>query len=250
MYTPEDFTRANPDPRDRPYAGWLYSGAGLLQDTPGATPQSLDRFDALTLKLGIVGPGSLANSTQTRYHLLIHVEPFKGWHAQLRNEPALDLSYQRKWRRHDEDGDGWGWDAIPQWSLRLGDVYDEVRGGGLLRWGRNLRADYGPPHVDIDTGADYINTDRMVPGSDWGFYLFFGGEAAAVAHNVFLDGNDFKASAHVARMPLVGDLQGGLAGVYRHFRLAYNYIYRSEEFVHQNGPDHYGTLTLTVHLPF
>ncbi len=47
MYTPEDFARVNPDPRDRPYAGWLYSGAGLMQDTLGTTGDGIDRFDDL-----------------------------------------------------------------------------------------------------------------------------------------------------------------------------------------------------------
>jgi outer membrane protein LpxR len=115
----------------------------MMQDTKG-TQDNIDRFDELALKLGIVGPGSLAHFTQTRYHLLIHVEPFQGWHAQLRNEPALDLFYQRKWRFHDESAGGWGWDAIPQWDMRVGNVYDYLGAGGLLRFGRNLRADYRP----------------------------------------------------------------------------------------------------------
>ncbi|HEV2549107.1 MAG TPA: lipid A deacylase LpxR family protein [Stellaceae bacterium] len=250
MYTPEDFTRFNPNPRDRPYAGWLYSGAGLMQDTPDAAPGGIDRFDELALKLGIVGPGSLANQTQTRYHLLIDVSPFKGWHAQLRNEWAGDLSYEHKWRFHDEDEGGFGWDAIPQWSLRVGNVYDYAAVGGLLRFGRNLRVDYGPPHIDLNTGADYTNSDRLTPGTDWGFYFFFGGEARAVAHNIFLDGNDFKSSAHVDKIPAVGDLELGAAVVHRHFRLAYTYIYRSPEFIHQNAPDHYGALSLSFRLPF
>jgi hypothetical protein len=250
MYTPEDFTRFNPDLRDRPYAGWLYGGVGLMQDTPELAPGGIDRFDELALKVGIVGPGSLANQTQTRYHLLIDVSPFKGWHAQLRNEWAGDLFYQHKWRFHDEDEGGFGWDVIPQWSLRVGNVYDYAGGGGMLRWGRNLRVDYGPPHIDLNTGADYINTDRLIPGTDWGFYVFVGGEARAVAHNIFLDGNDFKSSAHVDKIPAVGDLELGAAVVHRHFRLAYTYIYRSPEFFHQNAPDHYGALSLSFRLPF
>ena len=33
MFTPEDTAREDPDPSDRPYAGWLYGGVGLIQDT-------------------------------------------------------------------------------------------------------------------------------------------------------------------------------------------------------------------------
>jgi hypothetical protein len=103
MYTPEDFRLFNPDPHDRPFAGWLYSGVGMMQDTKGT---------------------------------------------------------QRKWRFHDESAGGRGRDAIPQWDMRVGNVYDDLGAGGLLRFGRNLRADYGPPHIDLNTGADYINESR------------------------------------------------------------------------------------------
>jgi len=247
MYTPQNPTPVNPDPRDRPYAGWLYGGVGLMQDTPGTT-DGIDRFDDLELKLGLVGPGSLANATQTRFHLLIDVSPFAGWHAQLHDEPTLDLFYQHKWRYHGENDAAWGWDAIPQWDLRVGNVYDYAGAGGMLRLGRNLRADYGPPHIDLNTGADYINTSRMT--GNWGLYGFIGTEARAVAHNIFLDGNDFKSSPSVEKYPAVGDLEAGLAVFYEHFRLAYSYILRSPEFVHQTGADHYGSLDLTVNLPF
>jgi len=248
MYTPQNPALVNPDPHDRPYAGWLYSGIGLMQDTPGQAG-SYDRFDDLALKLGIVGPGSLAHATQSRYHLLIDVAPLQGWHAQLHNEPTLDLYYERKWRYHDESEGGWGWDAIPQASFRVGNVYDYLAAGGLLRIGRNLRVDYGPPHIDLNTGADYLNLERLSAGN-WGFYLFTGGEARAVARNIFLDGNTFKSSASVEKIPAASDVQAGLAVFYGHVRLSYTWVYRSPEFVHQNGPDHYGSLNLTVHLAF
>src|SRR5262245_6565556 len=31
LFTPKDTARENPDPTDRPYAGWLYGGVGLIQ---------------------------------------------------------------------------------------------------------------------------------------------------------------------------------------------------------------------------
>ncbi len=215
----------------------------------GSAAEPIDRFDALQLNLGIVGPGSLANAMQTHYHLLIQVAPFQGWHAQLHNEPAADLYYERKWRHHGESEGGWGWDAIPQAGARVGNVYDYLAAGGLLRVGRNLRVDYGPPHIDLNTGAEYLNLERLTAG-DWGIYFFVGGEARAVAHNIFLDGNDFKSSAHVQKIPAVGDAEMGAAFFWWHLRLAYTLIYRSPEFIHQTGPDHYGSLNLTLHLSF
>jgi lipid A 3-O-deacylase len=245
IYTPENGGLVNPDPRDRPYAGWAYGGLSLMQDTDA------EQYEELALKLGLVGPGSLANQVQTKFHLLINVATFRGWHAQLHNEPTLDLFYTRKWRFWQAIGEDrdWGWDAIPEASARVGNVYDYLAGGGMIRLGRNLRVDYGPPHVDLNNGSEYINPDRAdVEGI--GFYVFLGAEGRAVARNIFLDGNSFKASASVDKLPVVGDLESGLAGTWGHWRLAYTYVYRSQEFIHQNAPDHYGSLNLTFRASF
>ena len=245
MYTPHDRSLAVPDPRDRPYAGWLYAGFGLMQDSGAA-------LDEAALRLGVVGPAALAREVQTDWHLnVIGTKPFLGWASQLRNEPALDLYYDRKWRLPGNEatsGGGWGWDVLPQASIRVGNVYDYLGGGGLLRFGRNLATDYGPPHIDLNTGSDYINPARGDGG--FGFYVFVGGEARLVARNMFLDGNSFQSSAHVSKYPAVADGEIGLALTRGHFRLAYTLVYRTPEFVNQEGADHYGSLMLSLHCWF
>lgn len=245
MYTPENFRLSNPDPRDRPYAGWLYAGAGLMQDNAGKS------FEELALKLGVVGPPSLAGPTQNQYHLLIDAQPFNGWTFQLHTEPTLDLFYDKKWRFFQplNSAQDWGLDIIPQASARVGNVFDYLASGGIIRIGRNLLVDYGPPHIDLNTGADYINPERAQSG-DFSIYGFIGGEGRAVARNIFLDGNSFRDSRRVPKLPLVGDLVTGLAVETGHLRLAYTYVYRSREFEHQSSPDHYGSLNLTLHLAF
>jgi hypothetical protein len=54
IFTPKDKQLSPPDPTDRPYAGWLYAGVGLYQET--------NRYvlDHLELLVGVVGPASLA----------------------------------------------------------------------------------------------------------------------------------------------------------------------------------------------
>ncbi|HYM01665.1 MAG TPA: lipid A-modifier LpxR family protein, partial [Stellaceae bacterium] len=81
-------------------------------------------------------------------------------------------------------------------------------------------------------------------------YVFAAGEARAVGRNIFLDGNSFKSSASVTKIPAVGDAELGAAVFWRHYRLSYTWIYRSPEFLHQDGPDHYGSLNLTFHHAF
>lgn len=245
MYTPEDGRPFNPDRRDWPFAGWLYSGFGMMQDTDGET------FEELDVKLGLVGPGSLAQQTQTKWHLLINVQPFNGWHAQLHNEPALDLYYTQK-RRYSLPMTAdrlWGFELLPEAGLRIGNVYDYLSGGAMARFGANLGMDYGPPHIDLNTGADYINPTRAVRGSI-GFYLFAGAAGRLVARNMFLDGNAFKSSPHLTKIPAVGDFEGGAALLFGHWRLAYTYVFRTQEFAHESGYDHYGSLNLTFRFGF
>src|SRR5882672_2736541 len=62
IFTPKNLSLRPPDPRDRPYAGWLYIGASLLQETDRWMLENLE-FDA-----GIVGPGSLAKQVQNDFH--------------------------------------------------------------------------------------------------------------------------------------------------------------------------------------
>jgi lipid A 3-O-deacylase len=216
-----------------------------MQDTRG------ESFEELDLKLGLVGPGSLAQETQTKYHLLINVQPFNGWHAQLHNEPTLDLYYAQK-RRFElaaTPDDLFGLEVLPEAGLRVGNVYDYVSAGAVARLGANLKMDYGPPHIDMNSGADYINPTRAVRG-DVGGYVFAGALGRLVARNMFLDGNAFKSSPRVPKIPAVGDFEGGFALLYQHWRLAYTYVFRTHEFVHESGYDHYGSLNLTFGVGF
>ena len=57
MFTPIDKTQPNPNPADRPYAGFLYGTAGLVGD-------SGTHLDQLQFTLGVVGPMSLAGDAQ------------------------------------------------------------------------------------------------------------------------------------------------------------------------------------------
>jgi hypothetical protein len=248
MYTPEDLARHVPDPRDRPYAGWLYGGVGVLQDTRF---QGFDQFDRFALRLGTIGPSSGAGQLQTKWHLLISVAQPNGWHAQLHDEPALDLYRERKWRvpLTPPSGSGLDVDVIPQVAARAGNVYDYVAAGGMIRFGRNLAIDYGPPHIDENLGATYVNPSPG-DGSAWSWYLFLGSEGRLVGRNIFLDGNSFQRSASVAKEVAVGDAEIGAAMVWEHMRVAYTYVYRSNEFRNQDHPDHYGSINFTFRLPF
>jgi hypothetical protein len=240
MFTPEDTAREDPDPDDRPYAGWLYGGVGLIQDTDRR------RLDHLELLAGMIGSNAFGKTTQNDYHQFIAIDKSRGWDEQLHDEPGLMLSYERKWRFLQPIGDGFAVDAIPELGITVGNVMDYVQGGGMIRFGKNLEADYGPARIrPALSGTPYFNSDYL--DGPFGFYFFVGTQGRAVARNMFLDGNTFRDSRSVDSKPLVGDLSGGLSMFWGDaVRLDAVLTYRTEEFDNQDDPTKLWGLNMTI----
>jgi len=238
LFTPKNIT-GSPDPRDRPYAGWLYVGASLLQETDKRMLENLE------LQLGVIGPIALGEETQNSFHDLIGQNRASGWASQLQNEPGIALSYERKWRLGLLGDGANGVDVIPELGATIGNVFTYGETGGLLRIGRNLQADYGPTRIrPALSGTDYFNSDYMA--GDFGYYVFAGTQGRIVGQNIFLDGNTFRTSRNVTKKPLVADLQAGFSFfTSKAFRVDFSVVRRTEEFQGQATPDIIGTAALS-----
>lgn len=237
IFTPDDVTRAAPDPTDRPYAGWLYGAAGLVTyGEDGA------RQDSLELALGVVGPWSLAEDVQTTWHRWFDFRDPKGWDSQIENEPGFVFSWDTQDRVfHREVADGLAVDLTPNWGLSVGTVMTHANAGVTLRLGDGLTGDFGPPRIRPSLpGSGFFTTGD---GLTW--YVFAGLGARAVARNIFLDGNTFEASASVDKEILVGDAQAGFSIGYRDLRIGYTQIFRTREFEGQDDPDVFGAISLS-----
>lgn len=238
IFTPDDIRSRDLLVDERPYAGWLYGEIGMVS-------VSGDRLDNLSLQLGVVGPASLAKDVQRAWHRWFGLARPEGWHNQLRNEPGVVLTYERKWRRWSSfplfglDGD-----VTPHLGGSVGNVMTHAAAGFMLRIGDDLGShyDYGPPRIrPSPPGSDYF-----IPRDSIGWYLFAGIEGRAVARNIFLDGNTFRDSHSVDKKILVGDAQAGLAVIIGRARLSYTHIWRSKEFGRQDGFDQFGSVSLSV----
>jgi hypothetical protein len=243
IFTPVNLSRDPPDPTDRPYAGWLYAGAGLLQETD----QHI--LDHLELQLGMIGPDSLARQTQDSFHSLSGQVAPRAWSYQLRNEPGVVLSYERKWRMGVPLGPSLAVDAIPELGATVGNVYTYAEASALLRVGRNLNADYGAARMrPALSGTPWFDATRLEGSLGWS--VFIGGQGRALARNIFLDGNSWQSSASVDKLPLVGDLTAGLSVFWAQLcRVDLALVWRSREFVTQPTIDRYGGINLTFRLP-
>lgn len=234
MFTSSDIEDPNPPLDDRPYAGWLYGEISLIGDNG-------KRLHSLKLNVGVVGPASLAEETQTGWHDLFEWTEPQVWDTQLENEPALLAAYERRWRlRHREVGP-LDLELMPTLGVTVGNVYTYAGVGTNFRLGKNVPRDYGVARVQPGSpGAGSFEADRF------GWYVFGGFEGRAIAQNIFLDGNTFRESRSVDKKTLVADGQVGLAFVFPKARIAYTHVFRTKEFETQDTADDFGALSISV----
>jgi lipid A 3-O-deacylase len=239
IFTPKNLAIRPPDAHDRPYAGWLYAGASLLQETGG---QMLENAE---LNFGIVGPGALGKQVQNDFHQFIGVPQAKGWSSQLQQEFGAVLSYERLWRLPLVGDNRFGVDIVPQLGASVGNIFTYGETGVLLRIGRGLGADYGPIRIrPALSGTDYFDAERLDDGQ--GYYFFAGTQGRVVGRNIFLDGNSFRTSPSVSKKNLVGDAQAGFSVLLsKSWRLDISVALRTEEFHGQHTPDDICTAALS-----
>ncbi|PWM30780.1 MAG: hypothetical protein DBX55_04215 [Verrucomicrobia bacterium] len=240
MYVPGEISDPNPPSWDRPYAGWLYVGAG-------AHLASKDRLDSLSVNLGVVGPISLAEDAQKFFHSIIGATWPMGWHDQVKNEPGIEIGYNHSERLLRFGGHrGWASDFIGSIGADLGNVKTQGQLRALARFGYNVPYSFDPNRIDAAGGNDveWIPEDGR---PDWHLYFYGGGAARFVAYDIALDGNTFADSRWVVPKWLVGEVLAGVSARYGRFEADLNYTLRTAEFNHQKHPVHmFWTLRLKV----
>ena len=228
IFTPVRYHDPIPDPRDRPFAGYLFTGGSLMQDTNGVMLEDLE------LLAGVVGPDSLAKEAQETFHSLAgfnNANLDQAYKYQLKNEPGFMLTYERKWRIWQTSFYGIQAEVIPEAGLTVGNVMTYGAAGATFRIGQNLNVDYGIPRIrPALSGTTWFDASRLT--QDIGWYLFAGVEGRAVAHNIFLDGNTFTDSRSVHKNILVGDFSAGASVFYRGLAEVRRELHATHEGVH------------------
>jgi lipid A 3-O-deacylase len=234
MFTPEDWSLTEPDPRDRPYAGLLF--AGLTYN--GRDSHSLR---STTIEIGIVGPSALAEQAQRIVHRAVGAERFVGWDQQLNDEPVFKVLHQRFER----------WDIKP--ARRFGDVTVHYGGsvgnlatfantGAELRFGKSLPDNFGTA-TTLAYGQDTAPARFSGSPSRPSIHGFIAVDARAVLHDVTLDGNTWRDSASVEREPFVAELTLGVALHWREWQATLGTVFRTKEYETQDREASFGTLT-------
>lgn len=237
MYTPRNIRRRTLNPNDRPYAAHLYGSVGM------ATLKG-NRADEVELSVGIIGPEALGEPIQREVHQLVDTTIPKGWEHQLGTEPAITLGWQRVWPEYRR----WTVDSLaisvdPHVGATVGNVYTFANTGVTFRISpKGERFHAAPARVRPGLpGASVFE----IPEKEWGWSLFAGVDARAIARNIFLDGNTFSDSHSVDKNYLVADLNAGISLIYKKTRISYTLVHRTEEFEGQDDRQVFGSISIS-----
>ena len=107
IFTPADRKPITLITNDRPYSAWMYLGFGMngrenTDERKNVDPSSAllgwDILHSLEIDIGVVGPAALGEQFQNGVHRARDLATWDGWRNQLRNEPGIKLTYERKYR--------------------------------------------------------------------------------------------------------------------------------------------------------
>lgn len=211
---------------DRPFAGWLYSGAQSIAVTEHG-------LTSVGVKFGVTGPPSLAQQLQVTFHQMVPSYPIPpGWEGQLKFEPGLIVTVAKKNFSEQRVGSA-SLGVIRSGSVSLGNILSDAEGGVTLRAGFN------PQHPW-----------QLEKHHRLGGYASFGARGDVVLHNLFLDGNTFRGGPRVERIPFVWQKELAAGISMGSISLDYRKTVRSKEFTTGRRYHLYGTISLTRHGAF
>ena len=231
QFTPTNLDLKNPDPNDRPYAGFLYAGlSSFLQKK-----ESLHGFKLL---VGIIGPDSFSETLQKFTHHVIGSDLPQGWYYQLKNEPIINLAYEYRRRIPlSSSASKFEVDLVPMGSAMAGNYLVQAEAGMHLRLGYRLAGDFGTSTLRGIGYLPFPEDDSM-----WRLYVFGGGHLDIVARDITLDGNTFARSRSVDKRIFKQTGEVGMAVSGGPIRISFVYVMMGKEFYGQQHDEDYGSL--------
>ena len=243
IYTPEDIRIESQPQDDRPWAAFLYGSVGMATATY-AEDGDIDHVDELEFTLGVIGPEALGKPIQRFVHKYLSNSPDpRGWKNQLKFEPGVVISWQRRDPYFLETDFGPVNARIePNFSVSLGNIRTNLGAGATFILGSDRTLDPPPRVRPAVPGTGYFGT----PNDEFNWQVFAGFDGRLIGRNIFLDGNTFRDSHSVDKRYAVGDLSAGVSLFYDDVRLSYTLNMRTKEFKTQSEESIFGSLTLTT----
>ena len=235
MYTPTDIGCITNQPGDRPWAGvttafrdWYYHS-------------ELGEMVKVDLEAGVLGPMSDNEQMQKSIHKIVGSARPKGWGNQIPDEPALNLTMDRRQLGICLAGDPNGFSLHDEFLYggTAGTTFDNLKAGDEVRAGWNV-----PPSWPL--GIEPKLHRRLL--DSFGVYVLAGGDGMLVLHNATLGHSFFRrADPMWDRDVDTGVYEYWLGGgiCLGNFSLKYMEQWRSEEFKGEPEATHgWGMVTL------
>lgn len=210
IFTPRDITRAEAQPEDRPWAGYLYYEKQY-------SFLSTDQRTITTIagQIGATGPLSLAEDAQKTFHDLFDRPRPLGWHNQIGGSLAVMVSAEKRTARESLSFDlpgGVRFNTASYWRLAAGTVQTYAAAGLAVVIGKDLPL-VSPPPPGI---GNRVAAKSAVPARSLSCLAgwlqctgFASVEGKLVAYNVFLDGRPFRDDPDVDKRAFVYDVVVG-----------------------------------------
>ncbi|WP_120943847.1 MULTISPECIES: lipid A deacylase LpxR family protein [Helicobacter] len=230
IYTPllEHYRQQAIVPGDHLYAGWLKADLGVFQ-------RSAHSLESLFISFGTVGPHAFAQEIQDWVHNKLGDKRFLGWQHQIRNEFTFEIAYQ--WLRKIPllQTRFLSIDLIPGIDITLGNAITHARLGSLLRVGYNLDVDFGPNKINSNLSGGFPYSNKL------SFYIFAGVSGSYQPIDIFIQGNSPQTQG-ITHLPVaLYALEGGVALLYKGFRIAIIATNLSKTFREQPESHNIGT---------
>ena len=240
IYTPEDTSRPDLIPNDRPYAGWLFATGSILKR--GTIGRNTPVLDAWSAQVGVVGPASMAEQSQNTVHRVRALGLAQGWDNQLRNEPDVGVRLARVLRYSAPVRGQVTGEFLPHMGVVAGTAQSFASLGGQWRIGLRMPADFGWRSIDDVVPA---SGGRAAGGNaPWGIHGFLAADARVFGHNVLVQGNLFQDSHSMPLQRVVGEVKAGLVYSGRRWDIAYTHQVRTAEFKGQGDVDSFGSFSV------
>jgi len=222
IYSPKDRAATIPDPKDHPYAGYLYASFGDVKFD--------DDFSlAKEIQIGATGDYSLGEKVQREYHRLINEIRPAGWETQIHDRFVMQFigDVRKRFVIDGETGRGSGSDVIVRGFCGIGNLRGEASIGAELRAGLNLPKDFGSPSLRQSAS---VNFDPQV---DFSIYGFWDLQLDAIFWDETLTGNN-DSGADIYAYPFVAQASIGVSAVYKNFKVSIFQAVRSRDFESQD----------------
>lgn len=223
---------------DRPYAGVLIWQVKLRQFED-------DIASSLKLDLGVVGPASLAEQTQSIIHGVIAAKEPQGWDNQLENEPVFRVESEYLYRFAQLDlSDQIATDISLYSQAGIGNLRSDAGFGLTFRVGSGLDETY----VCINPTASHSANPYSYmsdTGFNWMFYMSAYG--SYVLNDITIDGNTFKDSHSVDLIHEQGQLNIGFAMRWGSWGILFSSVRGSNQFEGQVSDTNYGAASISYH---